>query len=70
MAHRVAHTLSRLSEADALRRLLPHAVDRWDAEMIPAHLQLLRSLVEQAPAYALELGENVEALPDLLKAVI
>ena len=70
VAHRGAHALAPLSEADALRGLLPHAIDRWDAEMIPAHLQLLRSLVGRAPAYALDLGENIEGLPDLLKEVI
>ncbi len=70
VAHIAEHHVTRLSEPDALRLLLPNAIDRWDAEMIPAHLQLVTSLVAQAPAYALELGERVDALPSLLQSVI
>jgi len=54
---------------EALRRLLPHAVEQWDREMIPEHLRVLRLLVESAPAYVLRLGPNVNAIPTLLAAV-
>ncbi|MEP7198224.1 MAG: hypothetical protein ABI874_00290 [Chloroflexota bacterium] len=66
VAHLPTHRVTRLSQADALRRLLPHAIDRWDTALIPEHLALLKTLVANAPAYQLELGENVETLPDVL----
>jgi hypothetical protein len=70
VAHQDDHRFTRLGGADALKRLLPNAIDRWDAEMIPTHLQLLKALVVQAPAYALELGENLEQLPDLMQTIV
>jgi hypothetical protein len=64
------HRLEKLAPAEALRRLLPHAVEQWDRPMIPAHLAALRRLVEKAPAYTLQLGPNVEQLPALLSQVL
>jgi hypothetical protein len=70
VAHRVDHSLNRLNEAEALRRLLPNAIDRWDADMIPVHLKLLRSLVAGAAAYTLDLGENANSLSGLLAPLL
>jgi len=60
------HTVESIAPPEALRRLLPHAVEQWDREMIPEHLKVLRQLVESAPAYLLRLGPDVTALPTLL----
>ncbi len=63
---RADHALDPVGPPEALRRLLPHAVEQWDREMIPPHLEALRRLVEAAPAYLLRLGPKVEAIPALL----
>jgi len=66
---RADHALEPVGPPDALRRLLPHAVEQWDRDMIPPHLEVLRRLVEAAPAYLLRLGPKVEAVPALLAGV-
>lgn len=58
-----SHTLEELSPPEALQMLLPHAVEQWDREMIPAHLALLNQAVQAAPAYRLRLGVDVHAIP-------
>lgn len=60
---RADHALEPLTPPDALRRLLPHAVEQWDRPLIAPHLHILRRLVEAAPAYLLRLGPDVHALP-------
>jgi hypothetical protein len=67
---RAEHLLEPLSPPEALRRLLPHAVEQWDRALIPRHLALLRSLVERAPAYILRLGPDVLAVPTVLANVL
>lgn len=67
---RAGHALEKLSPPDALRRLLPHAVEQWDAAMMPEHLRVLRLLVERAPAYLLRLGPDVLAIPDVVRATL
>ena len=67
VAHAQEHRVARLGEAEALRRLLPNAIDRWDTALIPAHLYLLKTLAASTPAYDVELGESVETLPALLE---
>lgn len=64
------HALKSLSPAEALRRLLPNAVEQWDRAMIPPHLLLLRRLVEQAPAFLLRLGPDVPAIPGVLEKLL
>jgi hypothetical protein len=64
------HQLEQLPAPEALRRLLPHAVEQWDRAMIPRHLGLLRNLVEKTPAYILRLGPDVLAIPDVLAEVM
>jgi hypothetical protein len=63
---RTDHALELLPAAEALRQILPHAIEQWDREMIPAHLQLLNRLVQTIPAYRLRLGPNTGTLPKLL----
>ena len=70
VAQRATHEVQKLGEAEALRRLLPNAIDRWDTEYIPQHLQLLRALAASAPAYQVELGEDTSRLPTLLASLI
>lgn len=67
---RAEHALEKLSPPEALRRLLPHAVEQWDTAMMPEHLRVLRLLVERAPAYLLRLGPEVLSIPSLLKRTI
>ena len=63
------HGLEPISQAEALRRLLPHAIEQWDKAMMPAHLQLLSELVKIAPAYILQLAPDVASIPETIRAV-
>lgn len=67
---RAGHAVEPLRPPEALRRLLPHAVEQWDKAMMPAHLQLLSQLVQAAPAFRLRLGPEVSALPDLFASLL
>ena len=60
------HKLEKISQPDALRQLLPHAVEQWDRAMIPRHLSILRQLTDAAPAYIMRLGPDVLAIPDAI----
>jgi hypothetical protein len=67
---RTGHALERLPAPEALQRLLPHAVEPWDREMIPAHLALLNQLVRSAPAYRLRLGSESHTIPEAIDSVL
>jgi hypothetical protein len=67
---RAEHFLEPLRPPDALRMLLPHAIEQWDTAMIPAHLAGLSQLVQAAPAYRLRLAPDVSTLPNLLAALV
>ena len=64
------HVLERLPAPEALRLLLPHAVEQWDREMIPAHLALLTRLAESVPAFLLRLGPEMRTIPEAISAAI
>lgn len=64
------HRIARLTGPEALRLLLPHAVERWDSEMIPQHLAVLNALVAQTPAYTLSLAPNTDTIPELVRALL
>ncbi len=64
------HLIESLSSADALRHILPHAVEQWDREMMAEHLRVLRELVEAAPSYRLRLGPDVLSLPGQLAQLL
>jgi hypothetical protein len=64
------HALEPLAAPEALRRLLPNAIEQWDREMIPQHLALLRKLTEQAPAYRLRLGPDSSTIPSAILAAL
>lgn len=66
---RADHALTALAKPAALARLLPHAVEQWDKAMIPAHLRILRQLVDVAPAFALHLGPNVLTIPETIRTI-
>lgn len=68
--NRTTHVLTPIAKPAALARLLPHAVEQWDKAMIPAHLRMLRQLVESAPAYLLQLGPDILAIPKAIQAVL
>jgi hypothetical protein len=57
-----------LARAVALAHLLEESVDRWDRAAMADHLALLQRLAEQAGAYRLHLGSDVNSLPSLLAA--
>ena len=59
--------LQPLSAAEALARLLPHTLDRWDAPLLGAHLAAAEALVRRAPAADLLLGRHLAGLADLLR---
>ena len=67
---RTTHSAEPLSQPEALRRLLPHAVEQWDKPMIPRHFGHLRNLVNAAPAYLLRLGPDVLAIPALIETLL
>ena len=67
---REAHAMEPLSLPEALRLLLPHAVEQWDRPMIPRHLSILRQLVSAAPAYRLKLAPDVLTIPDMIASVL
>jgi hypothetical protein len=67
---RAEHALEPLRPPDALKLLLPHAIEQWDKAMMPAHLALLTEFAKTVPAYRLRLGPNVHGLPNLLAATI
>ena len=70
LGDREDHRLERLSPPEALLGLLPHSVEQWDRETMPAHLEALRELVEAAPAWRLSFGSRIDALPPLLEAKV
>jgi len=51
-----------LSKAIAWSKLMEESVDRWDAAALPAHLELLSQLSQQARLFDLRLGPDVEEL--------
>lgn len=65
---RAEHALERLPPAEALRLILPHAIEQWDRAMIAAHLRLLNRLVQAAPAYRLRLARDTASLPAAIAA--
>jgi hypothetical protein len=64
------HALERLPAPEALRMLLPNAVEQWDREMISQHLSLLRKLTDQAPAFRLKLAPDIRTLPETVTAAL
>jgi hypothetical protein len=64
------HTAEFLPPPAALTRLMPHAMEQWDKMMLPAHLTLLRRLVELAPAYRLRLGTDVPTIPHFVRELV
>jgi len=63
---RVDHALEPLAVPEALRLLLPYAVEQWDQEMIPDHLALLRKFAVGIPAFRLRLGRDSSLIPAAL----
>lgn len=64
------HDIKPLTPPETLRLLLPHAIERWDTEMIPQHLALLNQLVAKTPAYTLALAPDTASLPDLVRRLL
>ena len=63
---RAEHALERVPPAEALRQILPHAIEQWDRAAIPDHLALLNQLVQRTPTFRLRLAPTLETLPDLI----
>ncbi|HET6446017.1 MAG TPA: hypothetical protein VFI27_15715 [candidate division Zixibacteria bacterium] len=64
------HSFHPLRKAETLGRLLPHTIESWDKPMLAPHLEVFEQLVEVSPSYALQLGRDVRALPELIGKVI
>ena len=58
--------LAPLNRAVCLAHLMTESADQWDAAMLPAHMDILQKLSQQATPYTLHLGPDVERLPHLL----
>ena len=63
---RPSSALRRQNRAICLAHLMAESVDQWDQAMLPVHMNLLQTLSQQAAAYVLQLGADVERLPALL----
>ncbi|GAB4281794.1 MAG: hypothetical protein Kow0080_35490 [Candidatus Promineifilaceae bacterium] len=59
-------TLTPLSPAIALSKLMAESVDRWDTAVLPAHTAFLAQLVQQAACYQLTVGNHPDSLADVL----
>ncbi len=57
------HYLEPISQPEALRLIIPHAIEQWDRAMIPRHLEILNRLIQSAPAYRLHLSPDVLSIP-------
>lgn len=55
---------------DALGKLMPHAMERWDRSTISSHLTVLRELVENAPAKLLHLGRDLDRVPQMIAGLL
>ena len=58
--------LAPLSKAQTLARLIECSVDRWDEALLSDHFHLLELVCLQAGGYELDLGRDLERLPELL----
>ncbi|MCB9445667.1 MAG: hypothetical protein H6669_15680 [Ardenticatenaceae bacterium] len=58
--------LGPLNRAVAYARLMAESVDQWDEVMLPAHMDILQKLSQQAAPYTLHLGLDAIQLPRLL----
>lgn len=67
---RAEHALERLAPPEALRQILPHAIEQWDRAAIPAHLAVLNRLVQSAPAYRLRLAPHTDTLPAIIASAM
>jgi hypothetical protein len=61
-----ASTLTPISPAIALSRLMAESVDRWDTAVLAAHTAFLAQLVQQADCYQLTVGNHPDTLADVL----
>ena len=68
--HRAEHALERMPPAEALRQILPHAIEQWDRAAIPDHLALLNQLVQRTPTYRLRLAPDTDTLPAIIASAI
>jgi hypothetical protein len=63
-------TTWKLAAPEALRLILPHAIEQWDKPMIAGHLALLNRLVQTTPAYRLHLAPDTATLPAVLAGAL
>jgi len=68
--NRAKHALEPIPATEALRRILPHAMEQWDAAIMPAHLSLLSDIVQRAPAYVLRLSPNIHTIPAAIQSIL
>ena len=63
------HFLEPLSQPEALRLIIPHAIEQWDKAMIPRHLEILNRLIQSAPAFRLHLSPDVLSIPKAIESL-
>ena len=63
------HLLEPLSQPEALRLIIPHAIEQWDKAMIPRHLEILNRLIQSAPAFRLHLSPDVLSIPKAIESL-
>jgi hypothetical protein len=64
------HSLTPLSKAETLGRLLPHTIDSWDKSMESDHIAALERLIAKSPSFSLRVGRNPQVLAELIEAII
>ncbi len=52
--------------AICLVQLMQESIDRWDTPYLSQHVDILQKLCYQAPAYILQLGYQLELIPELI----
>ncbi len=62
--------LSPQNRAVCLAQLMAESADKWDAELLAAHMTILQKLSQQATPYTIHLGRDVERLPALLASAL
>lgn len=64
------HSLTPLSKAETLGRLLPHTIDSWDKSMESDHIAALERLIEHSPSFSLRVGRNPQVLAELIETTL
>lgn len=59
-----------LPKSVALAMLMSESVDQWDTPSLDAHIEILDQLTQQAAAFAVNVGRDLDAIPAALAALL